>query len=605
MAAKKKTGSSGKKNSVVIANNDIVYLWWSLDKPIKNCLGFSIRRIIDGKEEKSALIAGVGFDKQKDTRQPPQTTDEWPIQSFNWKDVSAPHDKEVAYRITPMLMTGKSWKKLTPDSANSIVTNTVRRSAKYGKDTKVIFNRGLLSTQAVAKGQKHIKASDMIVDPQWRKRLAGEMLQNIGEFFNQPQLNGGGKFYAALYELTDTDLIGHIKNAPKMELILSNADKSETKMVNGKRKTIPLPDETNKNTRTDLQNLMKQKNTFKIHDRMLGSHIGHNKFVVYVDEKGKPKSVLTGSTNWTSTGLCGQTNNLVIIDNPKMATKYLDYWKELLKDKKQDAALRTWCEGNCYDSKTGVKVWYSPNTKQKNKPKNPTAPVDIQEVFNLIERAKKSILFLVFNPGSPSIINKIKEVSGQRKLQNKPLFVRGAISDATLAKKVVTEIYSTNALDKPDKYKVGDEEITGVAAIPGPFSYWEKELLTLGYATIHDKVLVIDPFEKDSIVITGSHNLGYKASYTNDENMVIIKGNPEIAKAYAAHVLDVVNHFKWRYKLQSKIQKAGIKPKDPKKDEKIKKILESAWHDLDETPVWLNYYFGPEGFIDQYRLFLP
>jgi phosphatidylserine/phosphatidylglycerophosphate/cardiolipin synthase-like enzyme len=51
-------------------------------------------------------------------------------------------------------------------------------------------------------------------------------------------------------------------------------------------------------------------------------------------------------------------------------------------------------------------------------------------------------------------------------------------------------------------------------------------LLRYGQAIIHDKIVVIDPFAENCVVITGSHNLGYKASYANDENMLIIKGKP-------------------------------------------------------------------------------
>lgn len=586
------------KSSTVIANNDIVYLWWTMPEKIKDCLGFSIHRIVEGAEEPKGLTATVGFDVVKDKRKSPQTTDEWPIQSFNWKDLAAPHDKKLQYRIIPMTGT---WDNLAPDLNLSLVTkSTVVRTQVYGK-TKVIFNRGLLSTQALAKEDltsDEIKSMIMNPTKEWRKRLGGQVIFNIKEFFKKND-NNNGKFYAALYELTDSELTGLLSKTRGNEIILSNANSSREETVDGVTKTVTINDGTNADSRKALHDLM-NNGVLKVHDRMLGSHIGHNKFVIYVDKNGKPKSVLTGSTNWTSTGLCGQTNNLVIIDSPEIAKRYKDYWDQLFADKNQDAPLRTWCATNTFkatSSGTSYKLRFSPNTKLKNKPaKDPGLPVDIGEVFKLIGKAKKSILFLVFNPGSPSIIDEIRKVSAARP-KTAPLFVRGAISDAKMAKEVTTSIYSTNALIRPDHYVVGDEMITGVAPIPGTFSYWEKELLKLGFATIHDKILVIDPFEKQAKVITGSHNLGYKASYTNDENFLIIENSSSIAQAYAAHVMDVVNHFKWRYRLQQLIGKEKSK-------EKIKKILESAWHDLDESSLWMDRYFKT-GYIDQYRLFLP
>ena len=57
-----------------------------------------------------------------------------------------------------------------------------------------------------------------------------------------------------------------------------------------------------------------------------------------------------------------------------------------------------------------------------------------------------------------------------------------------------------------------------------------------------------------------------------------------IPQAYAAHELDIVNHFKWRYKLQDKIWKSGAKTPAQKK-----KVLEKEWIDLDETTILRHY----------------
>jgi len=67
-------------------------------------------------------------------------------------------------------------------------------------------------------------------------------------------------------------------------------------------------------------------------DRMLKKgHIGHNKFIVYV-KGNKPQAVLTGSTNWTPTGLCAQSNNAILLESPALAKEYLEYWKRLKAD---------------------------------------------------------------------------------------------------------------------------------------------------------------------------------------------------------------------------------------------------------------------------------
>jgi len=94
------------------------------------------------------------------------------------------------------------------------------------------------------------------------------------------------------------------------------------------------------------------------------------------------------------------------------------------------------------------------------------------------------------------------------------------------------------------------------AAVRTPFGNLRPELLTAGHAIIHDKIIVIDPLDKKNCtVITGSHNLGYKASYCNDENFLIIQGNQDLAVSYAVHVLDLYEHYLMRARLEEQIRK--------------------------------------------------
>ena len=64
-------------------------------------------------------------------------------------------------------------------------------------------------------------------------------------------------------------------------------------------------------------------------DRILGKGtIPHNKFMV-LSQNDQPLAVLSGSTNWTTTGLCTQTNNALVIDSAELAQRYIDYWNAL------------------------------------------------------------------------------------------------------------------------------------------------------------------------------------------------------------------------------------------------------------------------------------
>jgi hypothetical protein len=177
-------------------------------------------------------------------------------------------------------------------------------------------------------------------------------------------------------------------------------------------------------------------------DRMMpGGHIGHNKFTI-LDNNG-PQAVQFGSTNWTDRALCAQSNNTVIARSPKLATAYKHYWDDLQTDTqvgvgtgKQAAPLRS-VDGKgpisipLEDGSATVDLWFSPNTpKARGKTHtNEATPPDLDEVFNLISAAKQAILFVVFEPGVPSVVDAI----GKAQAANPALFVRGTVTVAAAA----------------------------------------------------------------------------------------------------------------------------------------------------------------------------
>ncbi len=592
-----------KKLARAIANNDIVYLWWTYSAKIPNCLGFSVRRLVAGKPAR-ALPAFVGFKpgtKQELAEKPKHDTDQCPIQSYQWKDLFVPEETDVSYEIVPL--TG------TPDPQTGtlkspveltelrVETGVTRATDDFGP-VRVFFNRGIISTQALAsklpKGPSGMPKAEALrrhiedPDDQIRGMLAGEAVRALVGLLQRARKEKG-TCYLALYELTDKALIQEIeKTKGHVELILANADSSKKeKGADGKQHTIKTYDGTNATSRKRLHESLGAA----LHDRLLtkGNYIGHNKFAVYLDKGGTPRTVLTGSTNWTANGLCAQSNNAIVIDDTAVAQQYSDYWDLLLQDESEQAApLRS---ANAKASppvklkRSGgkVQVWFSPNTKNKTKPKNPTTPPDLKEVFERIHAAKDGVLFLVFSPGLPSIVSEIKEVADQRKQSNEPFLVRGAISDERMSGQFSTRVYNDSILTNPNLL------VTGIGGIPDHFSFWEKELAQLGHAVIHDKIVVIDPFRADCCVVTGSHNQGFKASYSNDENFVILRGNRRVAEAYAAHVLDIVNHYNWRYKL-TQDKKKGKKPTFTK---------------LDDHDGWQDKYFRGSFLASRDRFFFP
>ncbi len=176
-------------------------------------------------------------------------------------------------------------------------------------------------------------------------------------------------------------------------------------------------------------------------------HIGHNKFGVLVSKTNEPIAVLTGSTNWTSTGLCGQTNNAVMIEDAKLAEVYLGYWRRLFDDVipepvplskpnnvdqgprlREDGATSHPLMIASVAPAAKASAWFSPNMARVSVPRNnPATPPDMQEVFDLMRGAKQALLFLSFYPaqqGRNSIIGEAVKIAAEKL----DLLVLGAIS---------------------------------------------------------------------------------------------------------------------------------------------------------------------------------
>ena len=168
------------------------------------------------------------------------------------------------------------------------------------------------------------------------------------------------------------------------------------------------------------------------------------------------------------------------------------------------------------------------------------------DVVDGIDGAQHAILFLAFYPGTPSVAN-----GRPLRRRNKNLFVRGCVTNTSASESFYYELHGMTPPKKVKGEKTPrkqDPRVVAAEALSAKIipAGWQKEILKVGFAIIHDKIVVIDPFSDHCVVVTGSHNLGHKATFNNDENLAIIRGNRPLAVAYATHVLDVYDHFAWR-----------------------------------------------------------
>lgn len=91
---------------------------------------------------------------------------------------------------------------------------------------------------------------------------------------------------------------------------------------------------------------------------------------------------------------------------------------------------------------------------------------------------------------------------------------------------------------------------------------WVKERLT-GLNTnvryVHNKFMLVDPLGNDPVVVCGSANFSEASTHSNDENMLVIRGNKRVADIYMGEYMRLFSHFSFRESLKWR------SPNDPPK----------------------------------------
>jgi phosphatidylserine/phosphatidylglycerophosphate/cardiolipin synthase-like enzyme len=527
------------------ANCDDVIIFWKIDALIPNCLGFALERETigdNGERTRVFLNNRTGFAGQgkKDEQ---RSSTEWPFQRFSWTDHKMDLGGRACYRVTPVIRDSVGTLQLAID-LRSDWTKELLLTGEVGDGMECYFNRGLVISQFMSRYLHNLQNQTGKTWPQTlklfkdtleqhetpiRQFLSGDLRQALVNLLEKTKKDKG-HIYTALYELEDGELIDELLKLKKhAHVILANGSVDKV----GK--------DQNKEARDRLTNKV------DLYDRMTSPKgLGHNKFLVVCDKDKHPIAVWTGSTNWTKTGLCTQINNGFIIRNAATAQIYLDQWQRLLDAKSAftDALVAANTQPKASQiGQSKLDIWF---TKTKGK-------VDLDALNQIILNAQEAVLFLMFSPGKKELYKTIVD-----RWKNSPnLYMLGVVSDQPNLDdetKLDATIFGTSG-KKGLGLKIVQPE--GIAT---PFASWAETVTrndfkaNIGNAIVHSKLVVVDPFT-NPIVITGSHNFSTNASAKNDENFVIVRGNTNLALAYASHIQSVYHHYRWLSFLSYKLSK--------------------------------------------------
>ncbi|MGH3104930.1 MAG: phospholipase D-like domain-containing protein, partial [Gaiellaceae bacterium] len=436
------------------------------------------------------------------------------------------------------------------------VTPTATRSlASY-------FNRGIVASQWLsrrlgdASGMDR-RLRDVIGDvgDETRNFLAGDLREEMLALLERARRNGRD-VYAALFELNDPELIAALARlGPRLRVVLAVRLGEDGK-------------DENEAARAALRD-----GGVEIHDRPLGGrHLAHNKFLVICDAEGDPSRVWTGSTNWSRTGLCTQANNGLLISSKTVAGWFLDQWEALRKAKGEfpdglipaDDVRKTAAVG-----RARITTWFTPVSEQ----------IDLVDARRHIDAATQGILFLMFNPGPRgTLLNDIIEALSPASDTHDPaLYIHGVLNQNPGTKKNPISFFHRGTPDE------APFDVVFPAPVTRPLGFWVRELKKLAgtFAMVHSKVVVVDPFGPKPVVMTGSHNLGPKASSANDDNLVIVENAPGLAADYAVNIMGIYNQYRWRYRmLQRERERASPAPGRSR-----------GWRGLRNNDRWQDDYF--------------
>src|SRR5438045_1499602 len=140
------------QNAVAFSNNDVITIAWSYGSEPVGCMGFAIYRI-DDKNIETILPSQAVFKGQK--KEKGQTTRDFPIQKFYWKDVYArliaekTGNRKFRYKVVPLK--GNPGQLVEMTELPAIISNEVEISSTLDSNINAYFNRGLISTQRVSR----------------------------------------------------------------------------------------------------------------------------------------------------------------------------------------------------------------------------------------------------------------------------------------------------------------------------------------------------------------------------------------------------------------------------------------------------------------------
>ncbi len=558
---------SGKLHACAIAGTRAILIALNMaavDR--KGLLGFAFRRKVgDGEFEWLKGMKVFPSLVPKDDGRGKVTyfpTNENPIQSFLWSDYEADPGQTYTFEISAMR--GRPGHLQPSDTLSFVVQTEPADDGHHG----VWFNRGAIASQAFAAqfGNKSLTDEDYN-DPSNKEVawLSRGLLEACLAYIDGTPAGDGLRVCA--YEFTYQRVLIALKNALDRGVdvkIVYHATSDNKKQIAAAK----IPD--------------KGKNGQALFERTRPK-TPHNKFIIRLAGGTEPVSVWTGSTNFTASGFLGQTNVGHLVTDAGVASTYLKLWAELSNnpgaaDARENAMTLSANPANLIGR--GVTLVFSPRPSDRM----------LDWYGARIADAANSSMFTGAFTVDPEILKPIEQAGSSLRailLERPPTHEIIKAQEDNPADVMVSygAILGKTKTEKRTGHDEDGNPVTKWAPIPRfKLESWflDEELERKngqGFVFfIHTKFLLIDPLSNDPLVCTGSANFSGESLKSNDENMLLIRGNTRVADIYLTEFDRIFRHFYFR-DAANEIAQKGIR---------------DEFGLLKESDTWTSDYFDPK-----------
>jgi phosphatidylserine/phosphatidylglycerophosphate/cardiolipin synthase-like enzyme len=309
----------------------------------------------------------------------------------------------------------------------------------------------------------------------------------------------------------------------------------------------------------------------------------HDKIFIVSNPQG-PGKVLTGSTNFSVTGIYVNSNHVLVYEDPQVAALYAKVFEESWKDNLSKSAFQ----------KSAISTQVFTLTTQSIPPTEVTfSPHTVKDVSKILNGIKDRV-----------------DVEGAKKTGGSVLFAVMEISNGTSpVYQVLNDLHQNQSIfsfgisDSPSGiclYKPGTATgllVSGKPAstvLPPPFN--QIPGVGLGHQ-VHHKFVICGFNQPDAVTYCGSSNLANGGEANNGDNLIAIH-DTDVATVFAIEALSLVDHFNFldKYATGGKgsagTKKKSIKVTKPAASPK-QAAISAGWF-LSTNDAWTKPYFDPK-----------